>query len=192
MAMTKEKWDAQQNAAKKKYKYVPTGNPGEVKMVEDVEEDGDGEGEEEGQKIKITNQHKQDWNNYLEWLKGKGMQGKPELDKGGLGEKLFQDYLKQNPQTTLSKKIIPGIRQAYLEMRNKAIEEMKAGKGAWGASETGGKEADYSGFMKHITDNELTKDPNYIGQHLTMTPFPLEALPKGQSGRPTGMSRYSN
>jgi hypothetical protein len=99
MAMTKEQWDDQQNASKKNYKYVPTGKPGEVKMVEHVEEgEEDGEGEEDSQKIKITDQHKQDWNKYLGWLKDKGMQGKPELDKGGLGEKLFQEYLKGNPK----------------------------------------------------------------------------------------------
>jgi len=190
MEMTKEQWDAKQNASKKKYKYVPTSNPGEVKMVEHIEEgEEDGEGEESAPKI--TNQHKQDWNNYLGWLKEKGMQGKPELDKGGVGEKLFQEYLKANPETSLSKDVIPGIRSEYVNMRNKAIEDMKSGKGAWGANKASGKEADYSGFMKHIVDNEKSGDPNYIGQHLTMTPFPLEALPKGQSGRPTGIARYS-
>jgi len=39
MAMTKEQWNEQQNASKKKVKYVPTGKPGEVKMIEDNEAD---------------------------------------------------------------------------------------------------------------------------------------------------------
>jgi hypothetical protein len=193
MAMTKEQWDDQQNASKKKYKYIPTGKPGEVKMVEDNEEDEKNPDDENSEnESPITPKHKEDWNKYLGWLKEKGMQGKPELDKGGVGEKLFQEYLKQNPETSLSKSIIPGIRKEYVNMRDKAIEEMKAGKGGWGASATGGKEADYSGFMKHILDNEKSGDPNYVGQHLTMTPFPLEKLPQGQGGRPTGISRYSN
>jgi hypothetical protein len=37
MEMTKEQWDEKQTASKKKVKYVPTGNPGEVKMVEEEE-----------------------------------------------------------------------------------------------------------------------------------------------------------
>jgi hypothetical protein len=36
--MTREEWEAKQNSLKKQVKYVPTGNPGEVKVVEDSEE----------------------------------------------------------------------------------------------------------------------------------------------------------
>jgi hypothetical protein len=35
--MTKEQWEEQQNSLKKKYIYVPTGKPGEVKMIEENE-----------------------------------------------------------------------------------------------------------------------------------------------------------
>lgn len=34
--MTREEWDAKQNASKKQFKYMPTGNPGEVKIVEEI------------------------------------------------------------------------------------------------------------------------------------------------------------
>lgn len=80
-----------------------------------------------------------------------------------------------------------------MNLRDGYIEKMKEGKMKWGAAESSGKEADYSGFMKHIVDNEKTANPNYVGQHLTMTPFPLQEIPKGETGgRPTGMARYSN
>ena len=36
--MTREEWEAKQNSLKKQMKYVPTGNPGEVKAVEDIED----------------------------------------------------------------------------------------------------------------------------------------------------------
>ena len=36
--MTKEEWDILQNSKKKQYKYVPTGNAGEVKKVEITED----------------------------------------------------------------------------------------------------------------------------------------------------------
>jgi len=169
MAMTKEQWDMQQNASKKKYKYIPTGKPGEVKMVEDNEEDEkDGDGEEST--TKITDQHKQDWNKYLGWLKDKGMQGKPELDKGGLGERLFDQYIKENPETSLNRNLIPGIRREYNDLRNQAIEEFKSGKSVFNYKDK--PSSDYDLFMKHIVDNEKSANPNYVGQHLTMTMFP--------------------
>jgi len=37
--MTKEEWDSKQNSLKKSYKYVPTGVPGQVKKIEDTQEE---------------------------------------------------------------------------------------------------------------------------------------------------------
>lgn len=154
--MTREEWEAKQNASKKEYKYVPTGNPGEVKKVESSDSDNEDDN--------VSDDVKSDWNNFLTWLDKKGLKGKPELDKDNKGNELFKQYLKENPNTSLTEKIIPSIRKAYLDLRDDRIKEIKAGK------------ANFSGnpedFMKHIVLNEQTKDPNYVGQHLTQTMFP--------------------
>lgn len=113
---------------------------------------------------------KADWNKYLKYLSDKGVQGKPELDKGGLGNKYFDEYVKANPGTSLSTAVIPKIRQAYSELRNTNIETIKKGKGEFNGKS--GPDVDFSGFMSHIEKNEKSENPNYVGQHLTRTPFP--------------------
>jgi hypothetical protein len=169
--MTKEEWDLKQNSLKKSYSYMPTGVPGQVKKVEASEEDGKDEDgkEEEGEPI-VTGKHKEDWNKYLTWLDTKKMRGKPELDKSGLGNQLFGQYIKENPTTSLNSKIIPGIRKEYQKLRQSGIDDIMKGS-AYYLGKTG-KDADTGSFMKHIELNEQSKDPNYVGQHLTQTYFP--------------------
>ena len=169
--MTKEEWDSKQNSLKKEYKYISTGVPGQVKKIEISEEekvDKDGK-EEEGEPM-VTEKHKADWNKYLTWLDAKKMKGTPDLDKGGLGNKLFNQYIKENPTTSLNPNIIPGIRKEYQILRQSGIDDILKGK-AYFLGKTG-KDTDTSNFMKHIELNEKSKDPNYVGQHLTQTFFP--------------------
>ena len=82
--MTREEWEAKQNASKKEYKYVPTGNPGEVKKVESSDSDNEDDN--------VSDDVKSDWNNFLTWLDKKGLKGKPELDKDNKGNELFKQY----------------------------------------------------------------------------------------------------
>ena len=125
---------------------------------------------------------KGDWNKYLDYLESKGVKGDEKLDKGGLGNQYFLEYIKANPTTSLSVDVIPRIRNLYTELRNSNIEEMKKGKASFATGgivngkgtgpRISGESGDYSGFMKHIVDNELTANPNYVGKHLTQTKFP--------------------
>jgi hypothetical protein len=162
--MTREEWDAKQNASKKQFKYVSEGNPGQVKKVEVTEEETKEPVTDDEKGETVSDAIKQDWNAYLSWLDKKGMRGKPELDKGGVGNNLFKQYLKENPNTSLSEKIIPSIRKAYVDLRNDRLKEIESGKGNY--------EGSPESFMKHIVLNEQSGDPNYVGQHLTQTMFP--------------------
>lgn len=160
--MTREEWEAKQNATKKQFKYVSDGEPGKVKkvvMAEEEETTPDNETKETA-----SEQLKEDWNGFLNWLDKKGMKGKPELDKGDLGNQLFRQYIKETPGTSLSEKSIPAIRKAYTELRNDRLKEIQEGKGNY--------EGSPESFMKHIVLNEQTENPNYVGQHLTQTMFP--------------------
>jgi len=116
--------------------------------------------------VAISDELKTNWNKYLDWLDKKGMKGKPELDKGGVGNKLFKQYLSETADAKLSEKDIPVIRQAYKEMRDQGIKDQKEGKIAFGTGVTA------ENFMSHIVANEKTSNPNYVGQHLTQTRFP--------------------
>lgn len=163
--MTREEWEAKQNISKKEYKYVQDGAPGQVKKVQITAEENEPVKDNETEEP-IPVQLKEDWNAYLNWLDKKGMKGKPELDKGGLGNKLFEQYLKENPNTTLSVEQIPNIRKAYLQMREQGLKDYKEGKMSFSSGTTP------ENYMKHIVLNEQTENPNYVGQHLTQTPFP--------------------
>ena len=161
--------------ATSKLKVKPTeanevSNSNSLKVKKSTEGEGENPVEPDMQKIKA------DWNKYLDYLEEKGVKGSPELDKGGLGNKYFQEYIKANPETSLSASVIPKIREAYKELRNVNIEQIKKGKSVYKNEKTGkeytGESVDFSDFMPHIVKNEQTKDPNYVGQHLTKTPFP--------------------
>lgn len=128
----------------------------------------------------VSDRVKQDWNKFLSWLDEKKLRGKAELDKGGLGQKMLEEYLSTTKDTSLNKDIIPAIRKEYMNLRQSNIEDIASGKANWNGKT--GKDLDFSTFMKHIVENEKTSNPNYIGQHLTQTYFPSaqKTLPTGE------------
>jgi len=119
---------------------------------------------------------KNDWNDFLSWMDSKKMKGKPELDKGDLGNQYFRQYIKEHPQTSLSEKVIPIIRQEYIKLRDTNLQNIYEGKAQMQtpignvSGEAAKKYAD--NFMGFILLNEKSENPNYVGQRLTMTPFP--------------------
>lgn len=174
--MTREEWEAKQNASKKQFKYVSEGTPGQVKKVEVTEEETETTPDNE-EKETVSDAIKQDWNSYLTWLDKKGMRGKPELDKGGLGNNLFKQYLKENPNTSLTEKIIPSIRKAYVDLRNDRLKEIQGGSATTST-------VNPENFMNHILLNEKSNNPNYVGQYLTQTLFPGAKLNTGETIAP--------
>jgi len=118
----------------------------------------------------ISDRTKSDWNRFLSFLDEKGVRGNPDLDKGGKGEKLFDEYISKTKDTTLTRDVLPLIRKGYMDLRQSNIQDIQSGKGALQGKT--GKDVDFSNFMRHIVENEKTSNPNYVGQHLTQTFFP--------------------
>src|SRR5450631_1527726 len=58
----------------------------------------------------VTNQHRNDWNQYQAYLNKKGLAGNTQLDKGdgdnNEGVKALEQYRKDNPTTSLSKEMV--------------------------------------------------------------------------------------
>jgi len=117
-----------------------------------------------------TDKNKKDWNDFLIWLDEKKVRGKKDLDTNDLGNKYFDEYISTHKDTSLSKDVIPAIRNAYIDLRNTGVQQIKEGKATFLGKK--GDEADTNSFMKHIIMNEQTSNPNYVGQHLTQTFFP--------------------
>jgi|GEM_PF-4012221 len=116
----------------------------------------------------VDNRIRADWNNFLSYLDKKGLRGKPDLDKGGAGYAMFDQYVKENPSTSLSREKLPVIRKELLNYRNWVLEQNKTPSKnnilAPGVTD--------NNFMRHVLENEKTGDPNYPGSNLTTTPFP--------------------
>lgn len=178
--MTREEWEATQNSLKKEYKYVPTDEKGKVEKVEVTEEDG----------VKDVDPEilKRDWNAFLKYAEEKKFRGKPELDNADLGNKLFKEYIKKTPGTILNENVIPQVRKMYLDYRNNNLGLIKSGKMAFAEG------TNEDNYMKHILLNEQSKNPNYVGQHLTMTYFPDAKITTEVNGKKVGenvIKRYN-
>lgn len=128
----------------------------------------------------ITNKHRSDWNEYVGWLKEQGLSGSPELDKNNLGYQKFDEFVKNHPNTSLNREIIPNIRKEMLSYRQWALDESKKNKVV-----IPGITSDEQ-FMRKTLLNEQTKNPDYPGQNLTFLPFPQSYLTTFENNVNTG------
>ena len=83
-------------------------------------------GEDDPKKnAEVSTKLRGDWNNYTTWLKGKGMQGHPSLDKNDLGGQMIDQYQKENPSTSISRATIAPIQQELSKYRDYSINELR-------------------------------------------------------------------
>ncbi len=108
---------------------------------------------------------REDWNEFQSWLASKNLAGKPELDKGGLGYKIFDEYCKTH-ETSLNRAKLALIREEFKKLRAKIILEVNTGKSSFAPG------ANEKNLLKPVIDNEGTGDPNYPGYNFTKFRFP--------------------
>jgi hypothetical protein len=98
--MTREEWDTLQNSLKKEYKYIPTGNPGEVKKIEVAEDDKNPK--QKGKVIDIADNRK------LDAITGLALNDKNRLSSKGVSiddiKNIIEEAKKNNidPYTALA------------------------------------------------------------------------------------------
>ena len=113
----------------------------------------------------IDNNIRKAWNDYTLWLSKQGMRGKPELDKGGLGFLMIDKYRKENPNTPITKEIIPAIQKEFGNYRQYAINQIKQGKAS---------------FAPNTNEQNFMKDLSIVdgipGQRTTSFSFPESYL----------------
>jgi hypothetical protein len=117
---------------------------------------------------KVDDKLRADWNAYTDWLEKKGLKGKADLDANGKGYQLFDEYVKANPTTSLSRAKLPALRQEFISYRNDILSKAKQGKANISTTP--------DNFMKFVVENEKTGDPNYPGMNLTQIKFPQGKL----------------
>lgn len=173
--MTREEWEAKQNSLKKDVKYVSTGNPGEVKMVDSKNsienEDGDPPIEEKTARA--------EWNKFVDWMDAKKMKGKVELDKGDLGNKLFRQWQTET-QSPLNIDYIPKLRQHIITSINEQKNNILKSTGNVKVALPGSGKLVYGEEARPVVniigskmlENEKSANPNYIGSLFSTWKFP--------------------
>jgi hypothetical protein len=113
----------------------------------------------------VNDKLRQEWNKYIDYLeKEKKLRGSPELDKNGLGMKLFDEYVKLHPESGLSRESIPVVRSEMKAHKEMILSQLKQGRGIYDTPNVP--------LMGFVDENEKSKDPNYIGQYFTKFKFP--------------------
>lgn len=117
-----------------------------------------------------------DWNDYTTWLKGKGMQGHPSLDKNDLGGKMIDQYQKENPSTSVSRENITPIQQELSKYRDYSINELRNKRAMLSDAENPNGRfvsptENLDGYMK-----DLSQIDGIAGQKTTKFSFPHSYL----------------
>lgn len=121
---------------------------------------------------KIADNTKRDWNNFIGWMKTKGYSGSSDLDvrNKNLGQQYLQQYIKENPQTTLTYGHVPDIQNylnAYRQAAWNKIQTGQAGSGARNIDE----------FMPNLSPTD-----GWLGSKTSQVLFPSSY----QNGKFTG------
>lgn len=83
-------------------------------------------GEEDPKKdAEVSSRLRQDWNNYTEYLKSKGLKGHPSLDKNDRFNKEIDEYRKVNPNTTVTRESVWDIQKELSKYRDYSINELR-------------------------------------------------------------------
>lgn len=88
----------------------------------------EGSGDENENDPPITNKIRQGWNDYISWLKSKGLAGDASLDKNGLGVKMINQYRKENPDTPITPDLVTPIQKDFGKYRQYALKQIDDGE----------------------------------------------------------------
>ena len=122
----------------------------------------------------ITNQLRNDWNNYVQWLESKHLKGDASLDHNGKGIQMLLEYIKEHPGTSLSVDKVDDIQEEFRRYREWSLAEIKSGRSAFG---TGVTEQNY---MARLSDAD-----GIPGQYTTQHSFPESYLKTFVNGKLT-------
>lgn len=113
----------------------------------------------------IDNNVRQSWNNYVGWLKKKGMAGSPDLDKNDFGNVMLNQYLRENPDSFLKPEMVKPIQADFANYRQFALDQVKQGKASFAQG------TDENNFM-----TSLSKLDSWPGSETTKHQFPSQYL----------------
>lgn len=115
--------------------------------------------------ISVSNKVRQDWNAFIDFLESKGIKGNPQLDSNKLGNQYLNEFIKENPKTSLSESLIVPIQNDFQNYRKFALERIKKGEAKFGIG------VNEDNFMKNLSNVD-----GIVGQYTSQVKFPPEYL----------------
>lgn len=119
----------------------------------------------------VNNAGRTAWNNYVGWLKKKGLAGSPTLDKNGLGKQLLTQYMKEVPNSGLTPDNVVPIQKDFTNYRTYALNQIHHKLATTTASSD-------DAFMAN-----LSKIDGYPGSKTTSVVFPDAYLKQYNDGQ---------
>ena len=124
----------------------------------------------------VSNKLRNDWNSYVQYLKSKGMQGHPSLDKNDLGGQMIDQYQKENPTTSVNRAAVVPIQQELSKYRDYSINELRNQRAVLSdAQNPNGRfvspTENLDGYMK-----DLSQVDGIAGQKTTRYQFPAQYM----------------
>jgi hypothetical protein len=116
-------------------------------------------------KPQITNQHRADYNAYIDFLRSKGVAGNKVLDSNKVGKKYLADYIAANPNTSLSEDLVAPIQSDFQNYKQYALNQVRLGKAVFNS----GVNAD--NFMQ-----DLSSEDGWVGSRTSLHKFPTEYM----------------
>lgn len=127
---------------------------------------------EGGKEPQMTNEIRKGWNDYVNFLDKKGLKGKPELDKNGYGFQVLEEYRKENPNTPITKEMIPVIQKEFSNYRDWSLKRIKEGK---------------AGFAPGVTEDNYMQSLSIVdgipGQLTSRVSFPDSYIQTMENGK---------
>ena len=125
----------------------------------------------------ITDQLRRDWNDYIDWLRGKHLAGDSSLDHNNLGRKMIDEYRLEHSTTTVSNDMVASIQEEFFKYRQWVINKFERGEIELIGKmyDPKNKEANIAveqAFMPHLSP----KVDSYSGQYTTSHKFAIEYL----------------
>jgi len=132
----------------------------------------------------MTSEDRAFWNSYIDNWEKKGLRGSPKMDAADLSRAEFEAFAKQSGKPYIYESFIPSVQNSIVNYRNKAIDQIKAGKASWPGYKGDGN---FEGFMPNLSALD-----GLAGQYTTSYKFPSEVVPVTNTATGNVDSKVSN
>lgn len=110
-----------------------------------------------------------EWNNFIMWLKSKGLAGNPKMDHIAFSQQAMTAYKQENPDSKISYDIVRPVQTQIKNFRQYSINKIRQGKMDVKPVKDFNLAPDYSNYMDWV--NKTTED-GILGQYTSQFMFP--------------------